>query len=329
MVVKFAGTFLQDTIGYDIYKIFDDLFLSQEKRETMVIDGIQSKDLCKIRSGSADKKTSGVDTEKQLNAIYRSKYRIRLDYQILTDHSVFYPQAFFNDLSFELTLAPASQVVKGSDLTKLKYKLTNIQLEYKIIHSNTLAEEAHSIYESGKEFLYDHMLRDTVVPIAKDKDERINIKVNPQRRSLKAILLLFVEPYTAGTRDSEKYVFPDLTKVEVTVNGKPNMLYNHSIESMDMWEEASRFFVKEKNKTEHMNMTKFYTEDKFGLLIDLRSMSSQTKHGSGMRLVNTKDGVQLEIQRKGKGLGNVNCHTYVISDSQFNMMDRQLDSVQF
>ena len=44
MVVKFAGEILQDTVGYDIYKIFDDLFLLQEKRETMVIDGIQSED---------------------------------------------------------------------------------------------------------------------------------------------------------------------------------------------------------------------------------------------------------------------------------------------
>ena len=78
-----------------------------------------------------------------------------------------------------------------------------------------------------------------------------------------------------------------------------------------------------------MTMTKFYTEDKFGLLIDLRSMASQKMHGSGTRLVNTKDGVQLEIQRKGKGSGTVNCHVYVISDSQFNVVDMRLESVQF
>ena len=246
----------------------------------------------------------------------------------MTDHGVFYPQALFNDLMLELTLAEASQVVKGSDPTKLKYKLTNIQLKYEMIPSKTLADEAHSVYDSSKEFLYDHVMPDSVVSFSKGTDTRLNIKVNPKRRSLKGILL-FIEPFTKGARDSEKYIFPDLTKVDVTVNSKPNMLYNHGIERMDMWEEASRFFVKEKNKTEHITMTKFYTEDKFGLLIDLRSMSSQAKHGSGTRLVNTKDGVQLEIYRKEKGSGNVNCHVYVISDSQFNVMDRQLDSVQF
>jgi len=56
---------------------------------------------------------------------------------------------------FEVTLAPANQVVKGSDTTKLKYKLTNIQLEYEMIRDTppekpgereTLAEQATNIY---------------------------------------------------------------------------------------------------------------------------------------------------------------------------------------
>ena len=31
----------------------------------MILDGIQSEDLCKIRSGAGDRKTSGVDAEKK------------------------------------------------------------------------------------------------------------------------------------------------------------------------------------------------------------------------------------------------------------------------
>ena len=106
MVVKFAGTILQDTVGYDIYKMFEDLFLLQEKRDNMLLEGFPSEDLCKIRSGAGDKKTSGVATENKLNDFYESKCRIKLDHQILTDHGVFYPQAFYNDLVFELILAP-------------------------------------------------------------------------------------------------------------------------------------------------------------------------------------------------------------------------------
>jgi len=138
LVVKFGGTILQDTVGYDIYKVFEDLFLSQEKRDCMFLEGVQSEDLCKIRSGAGDKKTSGVNAENKLNEVYGKKYRIRLDHQIVTDHGIFYPQALYNNLTFVVTLAPASQVVKGSEKTELKYKMTNIRLEYEIIRSKTL-----------------------------------------------------------------------------------------------------------------------------------------------------------------------------------------------
>ena len=281
-MVKFEGTTLQDTVGYDIYKIFQDLFLPGEKRDNMVPEGIQREDLCKIRSGAGDKKTSGVDTENKLTEVYGTKYHINLDHEILTDHGVFYPQALYNDLVFELTLAPANQVVKGGNATKLKYKLTNIQLEYEMIcdtptnkWKETLGDEAAMMYTTGKAFLYDHVTRDKVVSVAKNSDSRINIKVNAQRQSMKGLLLLFVEPYTAGMRDSEKYVFPDIKKVSVTINGSPNMLYNNGIEARDIWREASRFFMKEKHKPQYMNMKKFFTENKFGLLVDLRSMASQ------------------------------------------------------
>ena len=316
MVVKFAGTILQATVGYDIFKIFEDLFLSQDQRDNMLLEGIQSEDLCKIHSNAGDKKTSGVDAEKKLNTIYGTKYRIRLDHEILTDHGVFYPQALYNDLTFEVTLAEASQVVKGSDTTKLKYKLKNIQLEYEMIHSKMLANEAQSTYSNGKEFAYDHVHLEKTIPVKRDSGT-----------PMKAILLLFTEPYPAGSRDSEKYVFPDLTKVRVTINGSPNMLYNEGIVSTDLWAEASRFFVKEKNKTEHMNLKMFLAGDKFGLLIDLRSMADRTMHGSGTRLVNTTDGVQLELERTATGSGALNCQVFVISDCQFNVQNNQFDSV--
>jgi len=329
MVVKFGGTILQDTDGYDLFKIYEDLFLLQEQRDDMVLEGIQSGDLCKIRSNAGDKKTSGVDTKNKLNANFGTKYYIWLDHEILTDHGVFYPQALYNDLVYELTLAGASQVVKGWDPAKLKYKLTNIQLEYEMIRSEQRAREADSEYSSGKEFLYDHVHLEKTIPFAKGSDARLNIKVNAQRRSMKAILLLFTEPYTAGARDSEKFVFPDLKKVKVTINGSPNMLYNEGIVATDLWRESRRFFVREKNKTEHMNLKLFLAGDRFGLLVDLRSMADRSMHGSGVRLVNTTDGVQLELERKVSGSDNINCQVFVISDAQANLLGNQLKDVQY
>ena len=84
--------------------------------------------------------------------------------------------------------------------------------------------------------------------------------------------------------------------------------------------------MKEKHKPQHLTLKKFYAEDKFGLLIDLRSMASQRTHGSGTRLVNTTDGVQLEIKRS-TGKVPFNCHIFVISDAQLNIQNTQLHSV--
>ena len=128
LTVKYAGTVLQDTVGYDMYKIYEDLFLSQEERDNMLLEVIQKEDLNKIRSEAGDKKTSGVATGNKLNKINGNKYRIRLDHQIITDQGAFYPQALYHDLVFELKLAPVSQVFRGSDPSKLVHKLTNIQL---------------------------------------------------------------------------------------------------------------------------------------------------------------------------------------------------------
>ena len=340
-VVKFAGTTVQDTDGYDIYKIFEDLFLSKDERDNMLSEGIQSVDLCKIRSGAGDKKTTGVDDKNKLNGVYGTKYRINLDHPILTDHGVFYPQALYSDLDFELTLAPAYQVVRGSDASKLVYKLENIQLEYEVIRSKTLADEALSTYTSGREFAYDYVIRERVVPIARGSDTRLNLQVNPQRRSLKGILLLFINPFVAGARDSEHYFNPDITKVKVTVNGVPNRVYNEGISGADMWKELTRYFnpnththKRGRHKLSgggrpHMTLAKYLTANKFGLWIDLRFMADTTLHGNGQRLVHTQDGVQLEIERTASGSGTTNCYIFTISDSQMNIMGRQLESVQY
>ena len=246
-VVKFSETTLEEIVDYDIYMIFTDLFLPEEKPGNMLVEGIQSKKLSQIRSGAEDKPTSGIDAENKLEKVYGNKYCINLDHQILTDHGVFYPQALYTDLVFEVTLTPTRQVVKGSDPTKLKYKLTNIQLEYEMLRSKELADEATSVYKNGKEFLYDDVSRGKVMRI-ETSDNEINIKVNSQRRSMKGIVLLFVKRYTVWIRDSEEYIFPDISKVSVTINGDPNRLYNSGIQSEDAWRQASHFFMKEKHK---------------------------------------------------------------------------------
>ena len=126
--VKFAGTTAQDTSGWGIYKTCKDLFLSRDVRDKMLMNGIQSDDLNKIRSDTGDELASGIATEKALADVYATKYLINLDHQIFTDHGVFHSQVLLDDLVFEIKLSAACEVVNGSEATKLGYKLTNIKL---------------------------------------------------------------------------------------------------------------------------------------------------------------------------------------------------------
>lgn len=81
------------------------------------------------------------------------------------------------------------------------------------------------------------------------------------------------------------------------MNGVSNRVYSYGVEGKDMWEEVLRFFGKHAAQNIFNNATKFYADKKFGLLIDLSSVSYNNMHGSRLRLVNTKDDVQLELQR--------------------------------
>ena len=167
----------------------------------------------KIRCNAGHKKTSGVDVEKKLSEVYGNKYRISRDHEILKDHGAFYPRAFDDELVFELRLAPVSNVVLGSDPADLDYEINNLKLEYEVIHNKELADEAKSNYLNGKRYMYEHVTHHKTISFDAGTTSIINESINVPRRS-KGILLLFYQPYTAGTRDSEKTLNADINEVK-------------------------------------------------------------------------------------------------------------------
>ena len=56
------------------------------------------------------------------------------------------------------------------------------------------------------------------------------------------ILLLFTENPTAGERDSEKFVNPDIKSVRIDIDGVPNMLYSKGMLPTDQWESIKQRF---------------------------------------------------------------------------------------
>ena len=166
------------------------------------------------------------------------------------------------------------------------------------------------MYNTGKSIPYEYVLHPKTQDFNKEKDTHFNIRVDAQILSLKAIVLVFEDPYTAGARDSEKF------------KGQPNNVYDGGLKGRDLWEQAYRFFGKEKSKPQHMDMKKFFTQDKFRLVIDMRTTRDPTMHGSGKRIMGSNEGVQLAIDRKRKGSGTMTCHIYVVSDAQLDIMNR-------
>ena len=56
LIVKFAGEIAQDTDRFDLFKLCEDLFLTENERTSMFREGIQSDDLSKISCSAEDRK---------------------------------------------------------------------------------------------------------------------------------------------------------------------------------------------------------------------------------------------------------------------------------
>ena len=128
----------------------------------------------------------------------------------------------------------------------------------------------------------------------------------------------------ADTVDSEEYIFPNIKKVEISIDGDPNMVYSKALKTDDLYHKARRVFhVKNSNMTEK----KFY-DNKFALVIDLRNNGDNSAMGSGCKIVDTKTGVQLAIT-KGVMTKNVKCEIFVLSDAAVNTVERSFGSLDY
>ena len=216
------------------------------------------------------------------------------DNPIVTNHGVIYPSALGSHIELELTLCPPKQLIKttGDNPT---YRLTNIQLAYETIRDSELAGQVQGLYNSGKSFLYEHVHHFRTIPF-RESDTIINENINIPRRSMKGILVLFTEDQEQDKFNSELFINPQIINVEVMIEGIANKIYAQKIQPMYLWKEAKRYFMKSCCKSE-MDELKFL-RNKFCLFIDLRTFENKEFHGHGLRMQNTKDGVQLAITRK-------------------------------
>ena len=137
-------------------------------------------------------------------------------------------------------------------------------------------------------------------------------------------MLLFTKK-NAG--DSEEFVFPNLTRVNVRVEGNPNDIYSEGLAKRDMYREAVRLFgtstCEKYLGSKCVSRRKFYT-NKFACVIDFRTVDDENVRGSGRKLVGTQAAILMEIEKETT-TADLSCHVFVVADGIIDIMGTKLN----
>jgi hypothetical protein len=326
--IKVAGETAYDCSGESLYEVYKDLWLTLGDRKKMTEQGLASENLRKLISGDDSGVTvgdAGKVADGLLHSVYGSKLRKPID-KIIGDHGLYTPFSMNNNPMYILTLPPSDEIMtaQGGE-NKGNYKLDNLELEYETIENDSLASEVSGLYSSGRSLSYKHV---TLMRTSNwDKDLTIvNENINIPRKSMSAIVLLFTNRVRT---DSEEYVYPNIDKVNMTIEGVPNAVFSQGLPKNRFFEEAKRFFCPMCEKSmadEFMSISKFFSNG-FALVIDLRSTQDNTT-GGGKKIVNTQSGVLLEIKKRAT-TADVQCNIFIVSDALLNFANRDLSSIQY
>ena len=152
----------------------------------------------------------------------------------------FYQAGLGDRLEYELTFNEYGSTIQTTAAAGGSYTVENISLEFDKVTNADLARLIRSQYASRLAILYECILRHR--KLHRDKSDTVwNININTPARSMKGLLLLFVDPATAFLRDTEAFYNPQITKVEVTIEGAPNELYAQGLRAYQQWDEARKF----------------------------------------------------------------------------------------
>ena len=270
-------------------------------------------------------------------SIFDNKFCILLDFEILESSLLLYQYGLGSRLTYELTFADYSDVIKASN-HDAAYTIPNISLEFDKVINASLASLIRTEYMKSST-LYDRILRAHIIPL-NDSSKSFSVDINSPSKSLKGVLLIFTKERTATKfiRDTEEFINPKITEVEVTVEGVPNELYAQNMEYRHQYYEIMKHFVegrlKEAGATQkdlqlnNVNIVSYYT-DKYALWLDFRATDDNRLHGSGRRLENISEGIGLQITKKAGGAGNLSCYLFIFQDAKINISDAQFLNVVY
>jgi len=195
---------------------------------------------------------------------------------------------------FELTFNDYGRVITSTD-ANATYQITKIALEYDIVTHPDLAQRKRQQYMEETVVLYTRVLRHRMLMLNKS-DVTWNINITPAP-SLKGILLLFedlaLDAMGPAFRCNSKFYYnPQITLVQVTVEGIPNQLYAQGMLLYQHWKEIVKEFACEDLTTD---MSTYFTTW-HGLWLDFWSSKDRRLHGLGRHVQNASEGVTLQLR---------------------------------
>ena len=258
-------------------------------------------------------------------------------FEILESSLSLYQYGLGSHLTYELTFADYSDVIKAMN-PDATYTISNISLEFNTIINASLASQIRTEYMKSS-ILYDRILRARIIPL-NNSNMSFSVDINSPLKSLKGVLLIFMKERstTKFTRNTEEFFNPKITKVEVTVEGVPNELYAQNMEYRHQYNEIVKHFAEGLLKVagaihkdlqlHNVNIASYYT-DKYALWLDFRTIDDNRLHGSGRRLENTSEGIQLQITKEVGADSKLSCYLYIFQDAQINISDSQFLNVVY
>ena len=153
-------------------------------------------------------------------------------------------------------------------------------------------------------------------------------------RSVRELLMLFTLPPAAANRDPENFFNPEITNVEITINGFTNKVFAQDFKKDQMWIEIKILLLSEYSKLDgqsNMTLSTFYrtpTSSGYYFWLDFRITDDNTLHGNEVK-IEPGSNVALNFTKNNTGSGKINLYTYLIADTSFSIINRYASDPQY
>ena len=190
LVVKLEGNEIISTDDYDIFYSYYDCWKCKTERLNAVFQGIvetdgQMENAIKHKINATNKANNAKD--QTVASIYDNRFCVPLDFEILESSFPLYQYGLGSRLTYELTFADYSDVIKATD-PDATYTISNISLEFDTIINASLASQIRTEYMKSS-ILYDRILRARIIPL-NNSDTSFSVDINSPSKSLRGYSFL-------------------------------------------------------------------------------------------------------------------------------------------